>query len=208
MAVLSISWTSADRVAVAEAAVTPSEGDEEAPKVETPRADKPMLVYIEHPGDDEPNEKIAKITLDPDKIRVGCSYFKCIKMTAEAASQDRLLADTGKEYPRMVLITPDYEVVATLEGKISSSKLYAAMKKTASKSYKCNFDKNVKGVIKLLGEFDKIANERDVLKSKEEKGLKPAEAKKIAKEREELDDREKKAVEMRDELLKPELKTA
>ena len=40
--------------------------------------------------------------------------------------------------------------------------------------------------------------------TKEEKGVKPAEAKKIAKEREELDEREKEATEKRDELLKPE----
>ena len=195
-------------MSVADAAITPSDDGKDPVEAERPRADKPMLVWIQHPSDDEPNEKIAKITLDPDKIRVGCSLFRCVKMTAEAASADPLLADTGKKYPRMVLITPDYDVVATLQGKISSSKLFAAMKKTAAKSYKCNFDKNVKGVIKLLGEFDKIANERDVLKTKEEKGVKPAVAKKIAKELEELDEREKEATEKRDELLKPDLKTA
>lgn len=208
MAVLRITWTSADKVSVATGEITPGEGDEDAAEVKAPRADKPMLVWIQHPSDDEANEKVAKITLDPDKLRVGCSFFTCIKMTAEAASADRLLADTGKKYPRMVLITPDYDVVKVIEGKISSSKLYAAMKRTASKSYKCNFDKNVKGVIKLLGEFDKIENERDALTKKEDKGVKPAEAKKIAKAREELDDREKEANEQRDELLKPELKTA
>ena len=206
MAVLSIRWDQADRVAPADAVVTGRRAKGE--EAEMPKADKPMLVWITHPSDDEPNEKIAKITLDPDKIRVGSKFFRCIKMTAEAASQDRLLADTGKKYPRMVFITPDYQVVAKLEGKISSSKLYAAMKKTAGKSYKCNFDKNVKSVIKILGEFDKIDNERGVLTQKEEKGVKPAAAKKIAKEREELDEREQEANEKRDELLKPELKIA
>lgn len=206
MAVLNIKWTSADRVAPADAAVTgTSEGDAQADR---PRADKPMLVWIEHPSDAEPNEKIAKITLDPDKIRVGCSFFKCVKMTADAASEDRLLADTGNKYPRMVLISPDYEVVAKLEGKISSSKLYSAMKKTAKKSYDCNFDKSVKTLIKLLGEFDKIANERDVLQEKEARGVSKGEAKKLAKEREELEEREKEANKQRDELLQPELKSA
>ena len=208
MAVLGIKWTTADKVAVSDATITPRDGDEDPAPAEKPRADKPMLVWIPHPTDDEANEKITKVTLDPDKIRVGSSYFKCIKMSSEAAAEDRLLADTGKKYPRMVFITPDYEVVKVLEGKISSSKLYAAMKTTAGKSYEGNFDKGVKGVIKLLGEFDKIANERDVIKQKEDKGVKPAEAKKIAKLREELDEREKEANEKRDELLNPELKTA
>jgi len=207
MAVLRIKWTSAERVAPADAVVTGrrSRGGADS---ERPKAERPMLVWIQHPSSDEPNEKIAKVTLDPDKIRVGCSFFQCIQMTAEAASKDRLLADTGKGYPRLVLITPDYQVVAKLEGRISSSKLYSALKKTAGRSYECNFDQSVRGVIKLLGEFDKIANERDGLKQKEDKGLKPGEAKKIAKEREELDEREKEASEKRDELLKPELKTA
>lgn len=207
MAVLNIQWTSADRVAPAGAAVTGTSA-EEAAEAEKPRADKPMLVYVPHPGDEEPNEKIEKVTLDQDKIRVGCKYFRCIKMTAEAAAEDRLIAETGDEFPRMVLITPDYEVVKVLEGKISASKLYAAMKKTARKSYEGNFDKSVKSVIKLLGEFDKIANERDVLKNKEERGVNAAQAKKIAKEREELDEREKEAVAQKEELLKPELRSA
>lgn len=209
MAVLTINWRTATKVAVASGVVTPGEEsgakDEQAP---APRAEKPMLVWIQDPAAAEDDAKIEKITLDTDKVRVGCYFFDCIKISAEDAAQDRLLADTGTEFPRMVLITPDYEVVKTLEGKISGAKLFSAMKATAKKSYECNFERSVKDVIKLLGEFDKIANERKVLEEKEARGVNAAEAKKIAKEREDLDEREKKANEERDSLLKPEPKTA
>ena len=209
MAVLSIKWGDMARVSPADAVTTPSEGeeatDEEAPK---PVAEKPFLVWIQDPIDEEANDKIAKVVLDPDKIRVGTCYFKCVKMSAEQAEADPLLAEAGKKLPRMVFITPEYEVAAVVEGKISSSKLYSAMKKTAKKSYKGNFDKNVKSVIKLLGKLDKIANDRKVLTQKEQKDPKPAELKKIAKEKEALEKEEQEILDKRRELLNPELKVA
>lgn len=211
MAVLRITWKTEAHVSPSTATVTEREGeDEEAAGTESekPRADKPMLVWIQDPVDEEANEKIARVVLDPDKIRVGCSFFACVKMTAEAAEADPLLAESGRKFPRMVFISPDYRIVKVLEGKITSSKLYGAMKKAAGKAYKGNFDKNVKRVIKLLGELDKIDNERRILAKKEEKDLKPAQVKKIAKEREELDEREKEALEKRSELLNPKLKRA
>jgi hypothetical protein len=205
MAVLSIKWAPSTSFSVP-ATVTPREGDEEATEPEL--APKPMLIWVQHPEDEEANQKIASVVLDPDKIRVGCSYFTCVKMTAEEASENRLLADVGKKYPRMIFLSRAYEVEKVVEGKISSSKLYSAMKKVAGGAYKGNFDKNVKAVIKLLGEFDKIANERKIIEEKEAKGPKPAEAKKLAKELEELEEREKEALEKRKDLLNPELKTA
>jgi len=208
MAVLGIDWKPATKVAVGSGVVTPSEDGAAEPDTQAPRAEKPMLVWIQDPSAAEEDAKIEKVVLDPDKVRVGCKFFTCIKISSEDAANDRILADTGKKFPRMVLLSPEYDVVKTLEGKISSSSLFSAMKATAKKSYEGNFEKNVKDLIKLLGEFDKIANERDVLKQKEERGVNDAEAKRIAKEREELDEREKKANEERDELLKPDLKTA
>jgi hypothetical protein len=170
-------------------------------------AEKPMLVWIQDPEDEEADQKIARVVLDPDKLRVACAYFSCIKVSAEVAAEDAILSDAGKKLPRMVLITRDWDVAKVLEGKISSSKLYGAMKKAASKSYKGNFDKNVKSVIKILGELDKIANEKERIADKE-KDAKPAEAKKLAKQLSEIEEHEKEVLEKRTELLNPELKAA
>ncbi len=208
MAVLNIKWGTAARVSPATAVTTPREGEEAEEESAAPRADKPILVWVHDPIDEEANAKIAKVTLDPDKVRVGSAYFQCVKMTKEEALADPLIAESGKECPRMVLVTPDYEVAAVVEGKISSSKLYAAMKKAAKKSYKCNFDKNVKGIIKILGELDKIANEREMIAKKEADDPKPAELKKLAKEKSELEEHEKDVIERREKLMNPELKSA
>ena len=209
MAVLNVEWGTLARVSPVEAVVTPDEDtegtDEEAPK---PLAEKPFIVWIQDPLDEEANGKITKTVLDPDKVRVGTNYFKCVKMTEEEAKADPLLAESGKKLPRMVFVTHEYKVAAVVEGKISSSKVYAAMKKTAKKSYKGNFDRSVKSVIKLLGKLDKIANDRKMLSQKEAKDPKPAELKKIAKEKEALEEEEKEVLDERKRLLTPELKAA
>ena len=204
MAVLQINW-GGKWSPPSNATVTGAKAGDD-PKLE--RASKPMLVWIQDPVDEEANQKIAKVILDPDKLRVGCAFFNCIKMTKEEAAEDDILKDAGKKTPRMVLVTPDWKVTKVVEGKISSSKLFSAMKKTAAKSYKSKFDKDVKSVIKILGELDKIANEKSRIEEKEKGELKPAEAKKLAKEREALEKHEQEVLEKRKELLNPELKSA
>ena len=170
------------------------------------RLDKPLMVYVVEPGDPAAQQKIDRVALDPDNVRIGSQFFRCIRVSPESAAKDAILSENGKKDPRFVFITVDYEVAAVVEGKISGTKIYAGMKKAAKKSYDCNFDKNVKSLRKILNEFDKIENERDVLTQKEGRGVNDAEAKKIAKEREELDERQEKADEEKQKLLEVELR--
>lgn len=211
MAVLGINWQPLERVAPATAETTASEGDAATPAsdVAKPRLEKPLWVYVVADGDAEAIEKIDKIALDPDKVRVGSNYFRCVKVTPENAAKDPLLSANGSETPRFVFISVDYDVVEVLEGKeISGSKVFTAMAKAAKKSFKGNYEKNVKALIKVLNEFDKIADERKVLEEKEAKGLKDAEAKKIAKEKDELETRQKQADEQKKGLLELEVLAA
>ena len=97
-----------------------------------------------------------------------------------------------------------------IEGKnLSSKKLYTAMKASANRAYKTKLDKNVKSLLKLLNEFNKINNAKKNLDQKEQRlgdEITKAETKKIAKEREELAEEQKAADELRAELYKFELK--
>jgi hypothetical protein len=216
MAVLSIRWETAERISPVTAAVTPREG-EEAAAPEAPvraAATKPMWIYVTAAGSGGTTgefDKIESVVLTDDKIAVGANAFRCIKMTPEAVEADPLLAEAGSEVPRFIFVSHDYQEVDVLEGrKISVSGTYAAMKGAAKASYTTNFDKNVRALVKLLNEFDKINNERGLLDAKAERLKDPTQAdtRKIDQEREALAEREKAANEERDALLKFELRAA
>jgi hypothetical protein len=221
MAVLTTNWESAPRVSpTASKVVTPaeakaddgssaSEPSADAPKPQ--RATKPMVVYVTAGTSDEGFDKVEKVILADDKVAIGLKAFRTIKMTPEDVANDPLLADKGKDVPRFLFISTDYADVDVVEGgKLSVGGVWTAMKNLARKSFKADFEKNVKEMKDVLGEWDKIAKARSVLDEKEKRDDKPspADVKKIQKEKEELEAREKKANERRDELMKWEPKEA
>jgi hypothetical protein len=217
MAVLTIKWENASRVSPTESAVvTPKDGEDPAapdapaaPAVK--RAAKPMLVYIADPAVTEGFNKVEQVVLTDDKVVVGTWAFTCIKMTPEQAAQDPLLAKAGKELPRVVFVTSDYAKVEAVEGgKLSVGGLWSEMQAQFKKHYKGDLEKNVKSLIKVLGEFDKIANERTILEEKKTRADKPTDADQAdwKKTADEINEREKKANEQRDTLLKFEPKQA
>jgi hypothetical protein len=215
MAVLTIKWGSADRVSPYSAAVTPRDSEEGAADAAAPPAppagDRPIWVYVASGASTEGFDKVESVVLTDDKIAVGSNAFRCVKMTPEQAASDPLLAGTGSAVPRFVFVSHDYQTVEVLHGRtISVSGTYGAMKKVAKKSYETNFDKNVRALVKLLNEFDKIANERGLLDAKVERdpNASPADQRKIAQERDALAAREKEANALRDELLRFQLRTA
>jgi hypothetical protein len=221
MAVLSIGWQPAARVAPAEdaAVVTPSDGEnggksgEGDKPADPPRrlADKPMLVYVADASGTEGFDKVEKVVLTDDKVVIGSHAFRCIKMTPEQAAQDPILATAGKETPRIVLVSADYKDTVVLEGgKLSVGGLWSAMQTAYGKFYEGSLEKNVKALLKVLNEFDKIANERKVQDAKEAREDKPSAADKAEwkKLHEELDAREKKASKERDTLMKFEKKAS
>lgn len=218
MAVLRIDWKSESRVAPDTSAVTPSAGEEGTAKGEagTPaaaaprKAGKPLLVYVAEPGSTEATfDKVEKVVLTDDRVVIGTWAFKCVRMTPEQAANDRLLKDAGKETPRIVFISSDYQNVKVLEGnKLSVGGLWSEMQAQFKKSYTGDLEKNVKALLKVLTEFDKIANQRKVLDAEKERTDKPtaADQAKWKKDADELDEAEKKANAKRDELMKFEFK--
>lgn len=213
MAVLTIRWDNASRVAPAEAAVvTAEEGDEIKGEIELPavkRADKPIMVYISDPNATEGFNKVEQVVLTDDKVAVGTRAFTCIKMSPEQAGEDRLLAKAGKDLPRIVFVSSDYAKVEVVEGgKLSVGGLWSEMQSQYRKHYKGDLEKNVKTLIKVLGEFDKIANERKLIEAEKARADKPTDKDQAdwKKAGDELNEREKKANEQRDGLMKFEPK--
>jgi hypothetical protein len=206
----SMKWDSRERVTPVGAVVTPKDGETQDAIVEAPRrADKPMMVYIADTAVVEGFDKIEKVVFTEDKILIGSRAFACIRMTPEQAAKDKLLADAGKETPRIVFVTVDYKDTLVIEGsKLSVGGLWSAMQAQYKKAYEGNLETMAKAMIKVLLEFDKVGGARKVQEEKELRESKPTDADKAewAKTKKELDERQEKAEKDRDALLKFEKK--
>lgn len=202
----SMKWESRERVSPVSAVVTPKEGETVEALMESPRrAEKPMMVYVTDQAVVEGFDKIEKVVMTEDKVLIGARAFQCIRLSPEQAAKDKLIAEAGKETPRIVFVTADFKDTLVIEGsKLSVSSLYAAMKTQFKKFYEGDLDKNVSAMQKVLLEFDKIGGARKVQEEKEARETKPTEIDKAdwAKTKKELDERQAKAEKERDALLK------
>lgn len=209
-------WGTADRASAISSKVVTGEETEDAENAEAPKvSDQPLLIYVTDGTEDEDFTKIENIVLQDFKVAAARNAFRCLKMTPENVENDPALAGNGKAATRLLVVDRDWKKVKVIEGKnLSSKKLYNAMKAAANRAYKTKLDKNVKGLLKLLNEFNKINNARKNLDEKEKRlgaEITKAEKKKLAKEREELAEAQKEADELREKLYKFEpkkLKTA
>ena len=208
MAVLNKNWESANRVSPKEAAVVTGESASEAEAAQEPTIyPQPWLVYVPAVSGEEAFDKAEKVVLMDDKVCIGMWAFKCVKMNDEDAKADPLLAK-GSELPRFYVVHRDLSKVKLIEGgDMSAKKLFSAMESASNDAYKQKLEKNVKSVLKILNEFDKINNERRVLEEKKARAGGEVD-KKMERDIAELDEREKKANEEKAELLNFELKDA
>ena len=160
MARLNISWVSMNTISP-KAASTMGEAEEQTeakPAASSMRAERPMLVFV---AADDPTEKTMRkledVVFKDERVCIGAKFFKCVKITEGDALQDRILRETGKKAPRVVLLNCDYSVSGKIEGRsISASRLGKAMKKAVKKDYTNDYDKMLKAYAKLLNEFDRL----------------------------------------------------
>ena len=165
------------------------------------RAEKPMMVYV---TSDDPTDKVTRkleaVVFTNEKVCLGAKFFDTIKVSAGDALQDRILSENGRYTPRMVLLTREYKVVATLQKKqISGGKLLKAMQRVAKKEYATSFETMVRDYTKLLNELDRleskksaIADQRRRLQEKPNKSREKKIARDEAKYEAEMNDWKKK----------------
>ncbi len=212
MAVLNKAWGNLNEVPSVAKVVVTGEGEEAEKAAEAKLLDKPLFIYVTDGADLGVTDKIEKVVLMDDKVCVGMWAFNCVKMTPEKVAEDKLLSAewTSGESRGFIFVSRDLATVDVVDmKKMSAKNVFKTMNKHAQRAYKTKFEKNVKEVLKVLGEFDKLNNARRVLADKEarasESGDKDA-LKDIKKDREALDATEKEMNEKRDSLLKFELK--
>lgn len=125
-------------------------------------ADKPMLIYVTaEDATSVATRKLEDISFKDERVAIGAKFFRCVKISAGDAAQDRLLKEAGKATPRLILVKRNYEVIKVLEKKrLSASKVQAAMAKLAKAEYKSSFSTMLSKYAKLLNELDRLDDVR------------------------------------------------
>jgi hypothetical protein len=152
-------------------------------------AEKPMLVYVTAADDtDVFTRKLEDISLKDERVAIGSKFFRCVKISADSAAQDRLLKEHGKSAPRLILVKRNYEVVGVIESKkLSPSRINKAMAKLAKEEYTNSFSTMLGKYAKLLNELDRLDDVRsklaaDSTRYNEDPKKYAAKLKKLAKE--------------------------
>jgi hypothetical protein len=163
MALIRVDWRSTS--AVAPKAAATGEAAQAADANTSLRLERPMMVYI--PGDDDTDSamrKVEDVVFANEQFSIGAKFFDAVKVSAGDSLQDRILADAGRETPRIVFLKRDYTVHSVLQGKaISAGRLVKAMAQVVREEYDDNFDSMLRDYVKLLNERDRIEGKRTAL---------------------------------------------
>lgn len=191
MALIRIDWRNTSTIAPHAAATGEAEAGAQANTAV--RLERPMMVFI--PGEDESEStmrKILDVVFANEQFAIGSKFFDAVRVSAGDALQDRILADAGKDAPRIVFLGRDYSVQNVLEGRsISAGKLVRAMGQIVRSEYEDNFDRMIRDYGKLLNDRDRLEGKRAALADQQARlAEKPnaSKAKKLERDAQELDE--------------------
>lgn len=132
-----------------------------------------------------------------EKVALAMKAFRTVRMDSTQVASDPLLADQGKETPRLLLINPEDAKVTVLEkNKLSGSAVFNALEHVSDKFYVQKLEKTVKSHLDLLTEQDQLANKEKKLNEDQAR----AAEEKDAKAKKELDEIKDELKGVRDEL--------
>ncbi len=124
-----------------------------------------MVIYVT--ADDETSgvaRKLEDISFKDERVAIGAKFFRCVKISASDAAEDRILKVNGKSTPRLIFMKRNHQVVRVLEGrKLSASKINKAMAKLCSAEFKNRYGSMLSGYAKLLNELDRLDDVRTKL---------------------------------------------
>ncbi len=134
---------------------------------------KPTLFYL---TTDKARAKskmnlLENTVLMDERVATAAKFFNCRKIDGDTLDSDHPLFSElkGRQLPRMVVVSAEGKKVSAVEGKVSATRLYGAMKKSAEREFVVKLDKLVKHHRQLLNDLDKLNGRRTVLASKEER---------------------------------------
>ena len=106
---------------------------------------RPKLLIIFGTGKSKLEQYITKELMWVEKIAIATKFFDVSSITEDQGKAPK---------PRIVLVSKKRKIV--FKGRVSSSRLYAAMRRAVRAEYKTSLDKFVKGIRKLMGRLDAI----------------------------------------------------
>ena len=203
MAALEIPWASVQRISPKESQVVTGKSGDASGATTAPKsldAPKPICVYVSDGSATDEEKKLQDVTFKAEKVALGMKAFRAVRMTPEQVAADPLLADSGKEPTRVLVINPlDRKVIVLEKSKLSAAAVFSALEEVSNKFYVQKLDKTVKSHLDLLTEQDQLANkekklqddmtregEKDDAKAKKEIAEIKAELEKIKKTQTEL----------------------
>lgn len=184
MALLNIRWETKSTVAPKATTTGDTQAEAEAAAA-LMHAERPMLIYITNDdATDSTTRKLEDVAFADERIGIGSKFFQCVKVTNGNALQDRLLKETGEATPRLLFVTREYKVLATLDGrKLKPGTIVKTMAKLARAEYKDNFSSMVSKYAKLLNELDRL----DGVRTQNEEAAKKLQEKPNASKQKKLD---------------------
>jgi hypothetical protein len=200
MAALEIRWQNVDRISPKTAAVVTGKEAEAAAAPKSLDVKQPICVFVtDNTGNDE-EKKLQDVTFKAEKVALGMKAFRTVRMDSAQVAADPLIADQGKEVPRLLVVNPlDKKVTVLEKSKLSASAVFSALEAVANKFYVQTLDKTVKSHLDLLCDQDQLANkvkkldgdlaragEKDDAKAKKETAEIKEELAKVQKELTEL----------------------
>jgi outer membrane murein-binding lipoprotein Lpp len=199
LAALEIRWENVQRISPKDTAVVTGESSDEGEAKAAPKlqASKPICVYVCDNTDSDEQQKLETLVFKGEKVALAMKAFRTVRMDSTQVASDPLLADQGKESPRLLLVNPDDSKVTVLEkSKLSGSAVFNALENVSDKFYVQKLEKTVKAHLDLLTEQDQLANKEKKLNEDQAR----AAEEKDAKAKKELDEIKDELKAVRDEL--------
>jgi hypothetical protein len=137
-------------------------------------SEKPLIVFLtsDLPDDAQTMKNVENTTFRDENVAIGATMFSQVRMNGLKIKDShpywKLLG--GHELPRMVVVDAAGAKVGSVEGSnVSASKVFALMKKAASRTYKASLDTIVKETKTILTEIDQIDAKIKALETKKAK---------------------------------------
>jgi len=182
--------------------------------IESLRGDdpRPLLILRDCEGCQNKEGDLLKRTLDDERFLLATPWFHCVKVDSSALEEDHPYHKLFKGSK------PAHVVVSTWDGKrvlnvsrAGQKEIWKAMQVVLRKAYKKDAKKAMKGLSKLLEEYDALDNReaelQEQLEAKEAAG-KDRRADKLREELDELDKERQEAFAKEEKLRDLQLKVA
>lgn len=118
---------------------------------------RPLLILRDCEGCANKEGDLLKRSIEDERFILGTGWFHCVRLPHEVVEEDHVVSSLfqGSIPPHVVLATWDAETIVPVN-RASAKELWGGMERVLRKDYKKNAGKAMKGLQRLLVDYDKI----------------------------------------------------